>query len=289
MKFRTFYRLFYRHRFSKASKILKIYLIFILPIKYFMNFFYFEKKVNLDKYESKNKDLFNKNLNTLFEHFNSDKGEYFINQYMQPIKKNLDKIKAHGYANIYEKIFLKHKEKDIDILELGSFYGNASAALYFYFKKAKIHSGDINPDMFKFFSNRIRNFYVDTGSEISITKNILEYGANFDFIIEDASHMLKDQIISLFMLFPLIKPGGYFIIEELDFPETREDMRIGEVSLDLKQILNNIKNNKEFNSEYINENDKKYFLNNFSLIEILKGNFNEIAIIKKNENILHNS
>ena len=143
--------------------------------------------------------------------------------------------------------------------------------------------------MFKFFSNRIRNFYVDTGSEISITKNILEYGTNFDFIIEDASHMLKDQIISLFMLFPLIKPGGYFIVEELDFPETREDMRIGEASLDLKQILNNIKNNKEFNSEYINENDKKYFLNNFSLIEILKGNFNEIAIIKKNENILHNS
>ena len=101
--------------------------------------------------------------------------------------------------------------------------------------------------------------------------------------------MLKDQIISLFMLFPLIKPGGYFIVEELDFPETREDMRIGEASLDLKQILNNIKNNKEFNSEYINENDKKYFLNNFSLIEILKGNFNKIAIIKKYENILHNS
>ena len=87
MKFRTFYRLFYRHRFSKASKILKIYLIFILPIKYFMNFFYFEKKVNLDKYESKNKDLFNKNLNTLFEHFNSDKGEYFYKSIYATNKK----------------------------------------------------------------------------------------------------------------------------------------------------------------------------------------------------------
>ena len=281
MKFKTFYRLFYRHRFLKASKILKIYLTFILPIKYFMNFFYFEKKVNLDKYKSKNKDLFNKNLNTLFEHFNSDKGEYFINQYMQPIKKNSDKIKAHGYANIYEKIFLKYKEKDIDILELGSFYGNASAALYFYFKKAKIHSGDINPDMFKFFSNRIRNFYVDTGSKISITKNILEYGTNFDFIIEDASHMLKDQIISLFMLFPLIKPGGYFIVEELDFPEAKENMRINQSAPDLKTILKNILKKEDFVSTYIDQKEKEYFLKNFEFIKFYKGNTNEFAIIKK--------
>ena len=31
--------------------------------------------------------------------------------------------------------------------------------------------------------------------------------------------MLKDQIISLFMLFKTLQSGGLFIIEEIDFPE----------------------------------------------------------------------
>ena len=48
--------------------------------------------------------------------------------------------------------------------------------------------------------------------------------------------MLKDQILSLFMLFPLLK-SEVFIVEELDFPETRDDMKINQTKPDLKQIL----------------------------------------------------
>jgi len=281
MNLRTFYRLFYKHRIKKASIFLKLYIIIVVPLKYLVNIFYFEKKVDLDSYKNNFSNLFAKNLNTLFEHFNSDKGEYFINQYVQPAKKNKEKINAHGYAKIYETVFISFKEKKINILEIGSFYGNAAAALYFYFDKANIFSADINPDMFKYKSNRITNFYVDSSSRNSLKNDLINKKNNFDIIIEDASHMLKDQIISLFMLFPLVNPGGYFIVEELDFPETREDMRVDQTKPDLKQILQNILKNTDFNSIYINDDEKKYFLENFSSIEIKKGNFNEIAIIKK--------
>ena len=128
---------------------------------------------------------------------------------------------------------------------------------------------------------RIKNFYVDSSSRNSLSKNLLSKKNNFDIIIEDASHMLKDQILSLFMLFPLLKSGGLFIVEELDFPETRDDMKINQTKPDLKQILKNILNNLDFNSIYISDEEKKYFLENFLSIEIKKGNFNEIAIIKK--------
>ena len=281
MKFITFYRLFYRHRFLKASIFLKIYLIIILPIRYFFNIFYLQKKINLDVYQKKFEHLYDYDLDKLFEYFNSDKGEYFLNQYVQPIKKNLNKIKGHGYSKLYEKIFLNLKEKSIEVLELGSFYGNASAALFFYFKNAKIFSGDINPDMFRYSSERVKNFYVDTGSRDSINNNIVNNKMSYDFIIEDASHMLKDQIISLFILFPLIKSGGFFIVEELDFPETREDMRINQDPPNLKQILLNVISNKDFQSKYISDDEKKYFLNNFASVQIEKGNFHQIAIIKK--------
>ena len=93
--------------------------------------------------------------------------------------------------------------------------------------------------------------------------------------------MLKDQIISLFILFPSLKKNGLFIIEEVDFPEKREDMRIGHKKPDLKTILNNVILKKDFNSEYILENEKKYFLLNYAEIKFFKGNFNEIAIIRK--------
>ena len=49
----------------------------------------------------------------------------------------------------------------------------------------------------------------------------------------------------------------------------------------LREILYLIKENKEFYSKYINDSDKKYFLENFEEISIFKGKFNEIAFIKK--------
>ena len=281
MNIRTFYTIFYRHRFEKASLIRKIYLLLILPIKFLYNYFYMEEKKNLDDFSLKNYFLFSKNLNFLFEYFNSDKGEKYINQYTQPSKRDNIKIKAHGYSKFYEKVFIEFKNKEINILEIGSFYGNASAAMFFYFKNANIFGADINPDMFNYTSKRIKNFFVNSSSVSSIQKNIVDKKIEYKIIIEDASHMLKDQIISLFYLFPIIESGGYFIVEELDFPEKREDMRTGQELPDLKSILKNVQEKKDFNSKYINQNLKDYFLNNFETIDVFKGNINEIAIIKK--------
>jgi hypothetical protein len=281
MNIRTFYTIFYRHRFEKASLIRKIYLLLILPIKFLYNYFYMKEKKNLDDFSLKNYFLFSKNLNFLFEYFNSDKGEKYINQYTQPSKRDNIKIKAHGYSKFYEKVFIEFKNKEINILEIGSFYGNASAAMFFYFKNANIFGADINPDMFNYTSKRIKNFFVNSSSVSSIQKNIVDKKIEYKIIIEDASHMLKDQIISLFYLFPIIESGGYFIVEELDFPEKREDMRTGQELPDLKSILKNVQEKKDFNSKYINQNLKDYFLNNFETIDVFKGNINEIAIIKK--------
>jgi len=74
MNLKTFYRIYYRHRVKKASYILKFYLFLIIPFVYFLNFFFFKKKINLDLYSKRNFSLFEKNLDFLFEFFNSDKG-----------------------------------------------------------------------------------------------------------------------------------------------------------------------------------------------------------------------
>ena len=110
---------------------------------------------------------------------------------------------------------------------------------------------------------------------------MLNNEVDFEIIIEDAGHSLKDQIISLFLLFRKIKSKGLFITEELDFPDTRQDMNINNEKPSLRNILLSVKEKKNFNSKYIAEDDKRYFLENYDSIEIFKGNMNEISIIKK--------
>ena len=58
-------------------------------------------------------------------------------------------------------------------------------------------------------------------------------------------------------------------------------MRVDQQFPDLKTILLNILNKKDFNSPYIDENSKNYLLDNIDTIKIYRGNINEIAIIKK--------
>jgi len=281
MKFNTFYKIFYEHRVKKAKILLKTYLIIILPFKYLINLPFVPKKINLDQFEKNNRSLYNKNLNDLFNLFNSDKGDLYEYQYDHPSKKKKEKVQAHGYAKFYDDYFKNIKNEKLNILEIGSFYGNASASLFFYFKNAFLYAGDIFPDLFRYKSKRIINFFVNSSKEDSIKNNIINKNIKFDIIIEDASHLLKDQIISLFFLFKSLKAKGLFIIEELDFPDTRKDMNLKNEHPTLREILDKIKKDLDFYSEYIPLENKKYFIENFDKIEVFKGNFNEIAIIKK--------
>ena len=63
----------------------------------------------------------------------------------------------------------------------------------------------------------------------------------YDLIIEDAGHYLKDQIITLFTLFPKLKKKGIYVVEELDFPDTRKDMNLKNEKNTLYTILKSIK------------------------------------------------
>ena len=263
MKFKTFIKIYYSHRLTKSNFFKKTYIKLVLPFIYLLNKFYYPKIKNLDLFALKHEHLFLKDLNFLFQFFNSDKGDFYINQYQKPAKKEKKLIDGHAYHSFYERFFQKEKTKSLSILELGSFRGNAAAALFFYFKNAHISSGDIFPDLFTYKSKRIKNFFIDTSSELEIQNKIVNKGEYFDFIIEDAGHYLKDQIISLFILFKKLKPEGIFIVEELDFPDIRNDMNIDKEKPTLREILYLIKENKYFYSKYINDNDKKYLIDNF--------------------------
>ena len=279
MNIKSFYKIYYDHRIKKASLYRKIYIILIFPINYIINKLFYPSKINLDKFHKKNKFLFEKDLGFLFQYFNSDKGPKLFNQYNKPIHKDKHLSEGHSYHVYYEKFFSTKKSLDINLLELGSFKGNATASLFFYFENSKIYSADLYPDLFSYKSKRIKNFKIDNSSEYDLKK--FSKNTKYDIIIEDAGHYLKDQIISLFKLFPTLKKNGLFIIEELDFPDTRRDMNENMEKNTLYNILNLIIKKKDFKSRFISEKEKKFFLKNLKKIDILKGRFNKIAFVRK--------
>ena len=50
MKLRTFYKIYYEHRYKKANHILKLYILLLIPIKYLINLIYLPKIINLDNF-----------------------------------------------------------------------------------------------------------------------------------------------------------------------------------------------------------------------------------------------
>ena len=97
MNLKTFYKIYYEHRFQKSSIILKIYIIISLPFNFLINKLFLQPVKNLDDLKKKKPELFVKDLNFLFQYFNSDKGEKYINQYQKPIKQNKELIIPTGY------------------------------------------------------------------------------------------------------------------------------------------------------------------------------------------------
>ena len=112
MRISTFIDIYYNHRLKKANILKKIYIYLIIPVNYFIEKVNYPKIINLDNYANDNKKFFKKNLNFLFEYFNSDKGNKFINQYARFSKKNNKLIKGHKYAVYYEMFIKKIKKKN---------------------------------------------------------------------------------------------------------------------------------------------------------------------------------
>ena len=110
-----------------------------------------------------------------------------------------------------------------------------------------------------------------------------------DIVIDDASHNLRDILITLPVLFKSIKSGGYYIIEDMDQFHVYKNLNPYKNELTPKEILLKIKNNVAFESTFLNESEKKYLIENIEEIKIEKGsmiienrNISDIAFIKKN-------
>ena len=246
------------YKFFKVG-ISVLYKFFVLDLVIY-NFF---TKKNLDKI-SKDDELFNKDLNFLFNYFGSYK-------------------QVHDYANFFHTNFKELKNKKLDILEIGTARGSGLASFYFYFPHSNLIGLDNNPFRSLYKSRRIRVIYIDISSK-KILKNLTSYlNKKFDLIIEDCSHRLIDQILCFSENFKNLKKGGIYIVEDLNFPEIHKMYNPTNETTDLKSILKKINSGEKIETNFINNNELEYLRNSIEDIKFYKGEKenSEIVFVKK--------
>ena len=140
---------------------------------------------------------------------------------------------AHNYTDVYEAFLSPWRSQATDLLEIGvgvrgeawntkvahgrNAVGGGSVRMWRdYFETGTVTGIDINPAQF-LDEERVRTFVVDQGSRESL-REFLEKSpvASFDVIIDDGSHHPEHQQVSLGVLFGHLKPGGLYIIEDLE-------------------------------------------------------------------------
>lgn len=86
-----------------------------------------------------------------------------------------------------------------------------------YFTNAQLFFIDINSESKNYFTNFNRSSLnlVNQEDLVALTNFAHKVGGNFDIIIDDGGHTMNQQITSFKILFPFLKSGGIYVIEDL--------------------------------------------------------------------------
>jgi len=129
--------------------------------------------------------------------------------------------RTHRYTKLYEKYLGGWRDKALNIFEIGMGHGASINMWLDYFRNAHVCCLDIDyvrDKMIRWVREEFRNRFVgvegDQGDTEVLQKIVKEQG-KFHIIIDDGSHIYRDQQISLGFLFPYVNKGCYYIIEDL--------------------------------------------------------------------------
>ena len=119
------------------------------------------------------------------------------------------------YLRHYDRIFNSLKQKEFDFIEIGVYRGASCKTWEKYFEKARIIGVDIDPECKKYGSSRVT---IEIGSQ-NDPDFLCELTRKYDplVIIDDGSHQSYDIIFTFERLFPALRPGGIYVVEDLHF------------------------------------------------------------------------
>lgn len=129
--------------------------------------------------------------------------------------------KKHGYLPTYERELGRLVGQGARLLELGVLKGQSLLLWRAWLGNAEVHGADIN----RFHPRLIRGIegityhVVDCSDREALGRMFA--GQTWDVVIDDASHELDQQRVSYEVLWPQVRAGGLYVIEDV-LPPTRD-------------------------------------------------------------------
>lgn len=120
----------------------------------------------------------------------------------------------HNYTELYERLLIHWKDDPIKIFEIGVAEGGSLAMWQAYFPKARIFAIDI-VEKSTFNNGRVTTLVADQARRDHLQAAIDASGGDIDVLIDDGGHTMEQQQVSLGFLFQHVRPGGYYIIEDV--------------------------------------------------------------------------
>lgn len=131
-----------------------------------------------------------------------------------------DKNGGHNYTQYYARHFRKYRMKKIKLLEIGiggyenPHKGGESLRMWKkYFPFGRIAGLDLYDK--KTLQERRIAIYQGSQVEPAVLDRIVQENGEFDIIIDDGSHINEHIITTFEYLFPKLKKGGIYVIEDV--------------------------------------------------------------------------
>ena len=135
-----------------------------------------------------------------------------------------DKGSLHSYIDVYAKHM--PKTKNVDLLEVGVWRGYSLAMWQDYFTNSRIVGVDIDLSRCELDVDARRCDATNPGELQMVLGD-----TTFDYIVDDGSHRLEDQVATFRVLWSRVKPGGRFFIEDI-----QSDYALAVLSDTVKQL-----------------------------------------------------
>lgn len=207
---------------------------------------------------------------------------YFQNEFLIQNSKS-DKIHYHGYHRIYPWFLGHFRNKQVTLLEIGVDKSESLKLWGNYFKNISLHGIDI--DKIDFNDPRIILHKIDQSNKNDLNLFAKNVNTDFDIIIDDGSHVPEHQLLTLNTLWKLLKPGGIYIIEDIETSFWGKSSIYGynfnSKVINTLEICKNLINQiySEFNKS---KKNFKYVNNVAEDLEMITFAYNSIILIKKN-------
>ncbi len=191
---------------------------------------------------------------------------------------------SSGFCTFYDLHLRAHRKRVVKVLEIGIPGGSSLYMWRDYFPRAAIHGMDLHPVKLDAL-DRITTHIGNREDREALRQIVDSAGSDFDLIVDNGGRTIAQQQISLGFLFSCLRPGGYYVVENLHISfsqrfdidksgraRTHYETDVGDCESTTYEIVQALSEGSTFGSEFMMEVERQFLAERVQWVEIFDRN-----------------